>query len=69
MAAEEVDENKSEKLITATKKGGAVLDQWLPDTIKSNYHVLQHVCLHLAFFFFNLNSCRLIDIVLILQTK
>ncbi|XXG84261.1 hypothetical protein AAC387_Pa10g1812 [Persea americana] len=42
MAAEEVDEHKSDKLITATKKGGAVLDQWLPDTIKSNYHVLQH---------------------------
>ncbi|XP_058076900.1 poly [ADP-ribose] polymerase 2 isoform X1 [Magnolia sinica] len=37
----EVDDDK-EKLVTATKKGGAVLDQWLPDHIKSNYHVLQH---------------------------
>ncbi|XP_077218196.1 poly(ADP-ribose) polymerase isoform X2 [Tasmannia lanceolata] len=39
----EVNGNTEEKLITATKKGGAVLDQWLPDHIKSNYHVLQHV--------------------------
>ncbi|KAG9443824.1 hypothetical protein H6P81_015164 [Aristolochia fimbriata] len=31
-----------EKLIKATKKGSAVLDQWLPDHIKSSYHVLQH---------------------------
>ncbi|XP_030543276.1 poly [ADP-ribose] polymerase 2 isoform X2 [Rhodamnia argentea] len=35
------DEVKTEKLITATKKGVAVLDQWLPDHIKANYHVLQ----------------------------
>ncbi|CBI36874.3 unnamed protein product, partial [Vitis vinifera] len=32
---------KEEKLVTATKKGGAVLDQWLPDQIKANYHVLE----------------------------
>lgn len=57
MAAKEVDEHRSEKLITATKKGGAVLDQWLPDTIKSHYHVLQHVRLHIAFSFY-LNSCN-----------
>lgn len=37
-AADEVTE---EKIITATKKGAAVLDQWLPDHIKANYHVLQ----------------------------
>ncbi|KAA8549149.1 hypothetical protein F0562_000833 [Nyssa sinensis] len=30
-----------EKLVTATKKGAAVLDQWLPDEIKAQYHVLQ----------------------------
>ncbi|MQM00372.1 hypothetical protein Taro_033106 [Colocasia esculenta] len=30
-----------EKLVRATKKGGAVLDQWLPEHIKSSYHVLQ----------------------------
>ncbi|CAA6662039.1 unnamed protein product [Spirodela intermedia] len=30
-----------EKLVTATKKGNAVLDQWLPEHIKSSYHVLQ----------------------------
>ncbi|KAF8014925.1 hypothetical protein BT93_H0658 [Corymbia citriodora subsp. variegata] len=35
------DEVKTEKIITATKKGVAVLDQWLPDHIKANYHVLQ----------------------------
>ncbi|KAI3414358.1 Poly [ADP-ribose] polymerase (PARP) [Psidium guajava] len=35
------DEVRTEKIITATKKGVAVLDQWLPDHIKANYHVLQ----------------------------
>ncbi|RVW54624.1 Poly [ADP-ribose] polymerase 2-A [Vitis vinifera] len=35
------DGGKEEKLVTATKKGGAVLDQWLPDQIKANYHVLE----------------------------
>ncbi|KAG7014360.1 Poly [ADP-ribose] polymerase 2 [Cucurbita argyrosperma subsp. argyrosperma] len=30
-----------EKIVTATKKGSAVLDQWLPDHIKAQYHVLQ----------------------------
>ncbi|CAK9310127.1 unnamed protein product [Citrullus colocynthis] len=30
-----------EKIVTATKKGSAVLDQWLPDQIKTQYHVLQ----------------------------
>lgn len=30
-----------EKMVTATKKGAAVLDQWLPDQIKTQYHVLQ----------------------------
>ncbi|KAH7678691.1 poly [ADP-ribose] polymerase protein [Dioscorea alata] len=38
--AKEVEESK-EKMVTATKKGGAVLDQWLPDNIKSSFHVLQ----------------------------
>lgn len=37
-----VDDNK-EKLVTATKKGAAVLDQWLSDEIKLQYHVLQRV--------------------------
>lgn len=32
-----------EKIVTATKKGSAVLDQWLPDQIKTQYHVLQVV--------------------------
>ncbi|WOG94738.1 hypothetical protein DCAR_0314035 [Daucus carota subsp. sativus] len=36
-----VDDNKKEKLVTATKKGAAVLDQWLADEIKSQYHVFQ----------------------------
>ncbi|XP_057484410.1 poly [ADP-ribose] polymerase 2 isoform X1 [Actinidia eriantha] len=36
----EADEKK-EKIVTATKKGSAVLDQWLPDQIKAEYHVLQ----------------------------
>ncbi|XP_073525701.1 uncharacterized protein [Phyllobates terribilis] len=35
------EEPIKEKLVTATKKGSAVLDQWLPDHIKNQYHVLQ----------------------------
>ncbi|XP_021763201.1 poly [ADP-ribose] polymerase 2-like [Chenopodium quinoa] len=38
---EMVKEVKKEKLVKATKKGSAVLDQWLPDHIKSSYHVLE----------------------------
>ncbi|KAJ0980645.1 hypothetical protein J5N97_008900 [Dioscorea zingiberensis] len=34
-------EDSKEKLVTATKKGGAVLDQWLSDSVKSSFHVLQ----------------------------
>uniref|UniRef100_A0A8N4F3H0 Poly [ADP-ribose] polymerase n=1 Tax=Elaeis guineensis var. tenera TaxID=51953 RepID=A0A8N4F3H0_ELAGV len=40
LEGEEIEGSKKEKLITATKKGRAVLDQHLPDHIKSNYHVL-----------------------------
>ncbi|MCI29547.1 poly(ADP-ribose) polymerase domain protein, partial [Trifolium medium] len=29
---------EEEKIVTATKKGSAVLDQWLPDHIKMQYH-------------------------------
>ncbi|XP_048504416.1 poly [ADP-ribose] polymerase 2-A isoform X2 [Beta vulgaris subsp. vulgaris] len=36
-----VEEVKKEKLVIATKKGSAVLDQWLPDHIKTHYHVLK----------------------------
>ncbi|XP_060207936.1 poly [ADP-ribose] polymerase 2 isoform X2 [Lycium barbarum] len=32
---------ETEKLVTATKKGAAVLDHYLPDDIKTRYHVLQ----------------------------
>ncbi|CAJ2629108.1 unnamed protein product [Trifolium pratense] len=32
---------EEEKIVTATKKGSAVLDQWLPDHIKMQYHVLE----------------------------
>ncbi|KAG5592204.1 hypothetical protein H5410_042718 [Solanum commersonii] len=35
------DEGETEKLVTATKKGAAVLDQYLSDEIKALYHVLQ----------------------------
>ncbi|KAL0435900.1 UNVERIFIED_CONTAM: Poly [ADP-ribose] polymerase 2 [Sesamum radiatum] len=35
------EEEKKEKIVTATKKGSAVLDKWLPDLIKAQYHVLQ----------------------------
>ncbi|WVZ71182.1 hypothetical protein U9M48_019798 [Paspalum notatum var. saurae] len=38
---EKVQEVKKEKIVTATKKGAAVLDQHIPDHIKVNYHVLQ----------------------------
>ncbi|KAM6558354.1 hypothetical protein CsatA_027593 [Cannabis sativa] len=40
-AEKEGDNSKKEKIMTATKKGAAVLDQWLPDNIKTQYHVLQ----------------------------
>lgn len=43
MGVTEEDKSKKEKQITATQKGAAVLDQWLPDDIKSLYHVLQDV--------------------------
>ncbi|KAK6941001.1 SAP domain [Dillenia turbinata] len=36
-----VEDKKEAKIVTATKKGGAVLDQWIPDEIKTQYHVLQ----------------------------
>lgn len=32
--------SSEEKIVLATKKGSAVLDKWLPDDIKSHYHVL-----------------------------
>uniref|UniRef100_A0A0A9DWY2 Poly [ADP-ribose] polymerase n=1 Tax=Arundo donax TaxID=35708 RepID=A0A0A9DWY2_ARUDO len=35
------EEVKKEKMVTATKKGAAVLDQYIPDHIKMTYHVLQ----------------------------
>ncbi|XP_059625657.1 poly [ADP-ribose] polymerase 2 [Cornus florida] len=35
------EDERKEKLVTATKKGAAVLDQWLPDHIKAHYHVLK----------------------------
>lgn len=35
------DEGETEKLVTATKKGAAILDQYLSDDIKERYHVLQ----------------------------
>ncbi|XP_047307874.1 poly [ADP-ribose] polymerase 2-like [Impatiens glandulifera] len=39
---DEVTSNeKEEKIVTATKKGAAVLDQWLSDDIKAQFHVLQ----------------------------
>jgi poly [ADP-ribose] polymerase len=38
---ENESEKKKEKIVTATKKGAAVLDQWLPDHIKGHFHVLQ----------------------------
>ncbi|KAF6173586.1 hypothetical protein GIB67_022945 [Kingdonia uniflora] len=41
-ARENVDETTKEKLVTGTKKGGTVLDQWLADHVKAQYHVLQH---------------------------
>lgn len=40
-ANEKEKESQKEKIVTATKKGAAVLDQWLPDHIKGHFHVLQ----------------------------
>lgn len=44
-ADEEESESNEEKIVTATKKGAVVLDQWLPDDIKAHYHVLHLACL------------------------
>ncbi|KAL6615347.1 hypothetical protein ACP70R_037617 [Stipagrostis hirtigluma subsp. patula] len=38
---EEAEEEVKKKMVTATKKGAAVLDQHIPDHIKMTYHVLQ----------------------------
>ncbi|KAF0912016.1 hypothetical protein E2562_012822 [Oryza meyeriana var. granulata] len=38
---DKVEECKKEKIVTATRKGAAVLDQNIPDHIKMTYHVLQ----------------------------
>ncbi|KAK7392301.1 hypothetical protein VNO78_20735 [Psophocarpus tetragonolobus] len=38
---QEETREEEDKIVTATKKGVAVLDQWLPDSIKTRYHVLQ----------------------------
>ncbi|XAR61347.1 NAD(+) ADP-ribosyltransferase [Bertholletia excelsa] len=38
---EEAEKCEEEKTILATKKGAAVLDQWLPDHVKAGYHVFQ----------------------------
>ncbi|KAI3679926.1 hypothetical protein L2E82_50906 [Cichorium intybus] len=38
---EDRNERKKEKLVTATKKGSAVLDEYISDQVKSQYHVLQ----------------------------
>ncbi|KAJ6848626.1 poly [ADP-ribose] polymerase 2-A [Iris pallida] len=38
---EDTKECRKEKLVKATKKGGAVLDPWLPEHIKSGFHVLE----------------------------
>lgn len=41
----EKDSGKEEKIVTATKKGAAVLDQGIPDHTKAHYHVLQQASL------------------------
>lgn len=52
-----MEEVKAEKLVTATKKGSAVLDQWLPDHIKNHYHVLETVPILPCFWNLVLNQC------------
>ena len=47
---QEQGEKEKEKIVTATKKGSAVLDQFLSDQIKSEYHVLQIVSLLAVFY-------------------
>lgn len=49
---EEKESSKEEKIVKATKKGVAVLDQGIPDEIKAHYHVLQQAslcCLNSSF--------------------
>lgn len=43
------EETKVEKIVTAMKKGSAVLDKCLPDHIKAQYHVLQVVSQNVFF--------------------
>ena len=43
---------EKENIVTATKKGAAVLDQWLPDYVKTQYHVLQMASLILYNLYF-----------------
>uniref|UniRef100_A0A0D9V0P5 Poly [ADP-ribose] polymerase n=1 Tax=Leersia perrieri TaxID=77586 RepID=A0A0D9V0P5_9ORYZ len=38
---DKVDKCKTKNIVTATKKGAAVLDKHIPDDIKKTYHVLQ----------------------------
>ena len=58
------EEVKKEKMVTATKKGAAVLDEHIPDHIKVAYHVLQVVREFIFGYFFylyrTLDVCTLI---------
>jgi poly [ADP-ribose] polymerase len=40
---ENESEKEKEKIVTTTKNGAAILDQWLPDHINAHYDVLQLV--------------------------
>lgn len=52
------EEVKKEKMVTATKKGAAVLDEHIPDHIKVAYHVLQ-VVREFIFGYFSLDITHL----------
>lgn len=54
------EEEEEEKIVTATQKGVAVLDQWLPDYVKTNYHVLQLVSLVMFSMLTSSSSCILL---------
>ena len=64
---EEEGSSKEDKIVTATKKGAAVLDQGISDQIKAHYHVLQQASLCSENFHFQ--ACQFGNFILLFQKK
>lgn len=54
-----VAEVKEERMVKVFKKGGSVLDQWIPDDIKAKYHVFQKASI--VKYYLWLDCCKLIQ--------